>query len=318
MSKALAGVDIGGTNTVIGLFDDSLTLVAKRTIPTVTSLPSRTDRPVQFLDQLAAEIVQLTKESGFKSGLQAVGMGVPGKVDPVRGIALGASNLGWFGVPFSREMSRRLGVAVRIDNDVRMYTLGEATAGAGKGCRNLICLTLGTGLAAGVIIDGRIVRGSDWYAGEIGHDTVQGVKYRCNCGKTGCLETVASATGIARLAKEAVESGANTSLRGLEKITSYDVYRACANGDRTAKEIFQYVGETLGHKLATIVYLLNPEMIIIGGGAAAAGEYLLDPIRNVIENHYTQPKKPIIRTGMLGEAAGLYGAVKFVLGQEHI
>lgn len=321
MDKAIVGVDVGGTNTVIGVFDESLSLLLKHSIPTLKPyFPNKTNNPKLFLDVLSEAIQKLVHEAGYEGRLACVGMGVPGKVDPVRGMALCASNLGWSSVPFAEEMSWRLSVPVYIDNDVRIYTLGEAWAGAGRGYRNLVCLTLGTGLAAGIIIDGKLIRGSDWYAGEIGHDTVQGESFPCNCGKRGCLETIASANGIARLAEEAVGSGQETLMRNIpHKLTSLEVYEACVHGDHAAIEIYRHVGRTLGYKLATVTFLLNPEMIIIGGGVASAGEFLLAPIRSIIDEQYaTQKKKPIIRTGELGDTAGLIGAVRFALDHNHL
>jgi glucokinase len=311
LEKAIVGVDIGGTNTVIGVFDGSMSLVKKHTFPTLKpDFPKKTNNPSLFLDALAWEITRLVNESGYTGRLESVGMGVPGQVDPVGGMVLGAANLAWYNVPVAEEMSRRLGVPVRIDNDVRIYILGETLAGAGKGYTNIIGLTLGTGLAACTIVEGRILRGSNLFAGEIGHDTVKGVTFQCNCGKIGCLETVASASGIARLAAEAVRAGRETSLSALgSSITSYDVYQACVNGDAVAKEVFDFVGTVLGEKLLTAVFLINPEMIIIGGGAAA-GEYLLRPIRAVLEQQYTQ-KSPLLSIGQLGDSAGLIGAAHF-------
>ncbi|MBW7455606.1 ROK family protein, partial [Paenibacillus sepulcri] len=225
--------------------------------------------------------------------------------------ALAASNLAWFNVPIAAEMSERLGAPVRIDNDVRIYTLGEIMAGAAKGSRSVIGVTLGTGLAAGIMVEGKMLGGNDWFAGELGHDPVPGQNERCNCGGYGCLETIASATGIARLGAEAAEKG-NTSLHSLNrKITAIDVYQAAASGDSAAVDIFRFVGTTLGNKLMTAIYLLNPETIIIGGGASAAGELLLRPIRETINAKYKFTIKPPITIAALGDSAGLYGGVHY-------
>ncbi|WP_186445586.1 ROK family protein [Paenibacillus cremeus] len=325
MKQAVIGVDIGGTNTVIGVFDEASNgngtsrLLTKRTIPTLKpDFPNKTSHPAIFFDALTRAIEQLAEEAGYAGRISKVGAGVPGRVDPIQGMALGASNLGWVNVPFSDEMSRRLGgTPVYIDNDVRIYTLGEAIAGAGRGFANLIGLTLGTGIAASLFVDGRMVRGSSFYAGEIGHDTVAGEHSPCNCGKRGCLETIASASGIARLAKEAVASGKDTCLRDLEQpITSYDVYQACLKGDSFAQQLFRDVGTTLAHKLMTAIFLLNPEVIIIGGGAASAGEFLLAPIRETIEAQYPALlKRPQVCLGELGDSAGLIGAAAFATRQ---
>jgi glucokinase len=253
-------------------------------------------------------------EAGY-SQIGAAGFGIPGWVEPETGIALDSSNLGWRNVGFAQEMARRLGSPVYIDNDVRMYTLGEASSGAGVGYRHLICLTLGTGLAAGIINDGVLVRGNRQLAGEFGHDAVDGTDHPCNCGKRGCLETIASASGIARLAEEAVLNGEQTALAGLKRpITAYDVYEACVAGDSKALAIFRYVGRTLGRKLSTMALILAPEVFIVGGGVAAAGHYLLEPIREELEEHlHVLDIRPEVMAGKLNDSAGMIGAAYFAI-----
>ncbi|SDW17108.1 ROK family protein [Paenibacillus sp. CF384] len=318
LKQAYVGVDIGGTNTVIGIFDHSRQLLKKKSIPTLLPhLPKSTDLPATFFDLLRDEIFLLAQEADCSDGLALCGMGVPGIVDPVRGRAEAASNLGWFGVPFAEQMSSRLGVSVCIDNDVRIYALGEVIAGAGHGYRNVLCLTVGTGIAAAIFADGRIVMGGDYFAGEIGHDPVDGAVGVCICGRQGCVESIVSAKGISRMAREAVErDDVSTSLRSLNQVpTAFDVYTAATEGDVVAQGIFRYVGEVLGSKLLTAVCLLNPDAVIIGGGVAEAGELLLGPIRDKIDERYVNAKKPAILKAKLGDSAGLIGAVSFA--QQH-
>ncbi|QNK54913.1 ROK family protein [Paenibacillus sp. PAMC21692] len=312
---AIVGVDIGGTNTVIGIFDAEGVLRLKRSIATIRGNPMRpTSNAVEFLERLSSEIVAMASEAGYR-GIGAAGFGIPGWVEPGSGIALDSSNLGWRNVAFADDMSRRLDAPVFIDNDVKMYTLGEAAAGAGVGYRHLICLTLGTGLAAGIINDGVLVRGNRQLAGEFGHDVVDGTGYPCNCGKLGCLETIASASGIARLAEEAVRTGERTALGRLNRpITALDVYEACEAGDETALDIFRYVGRTLGRKLSTMALILAPEVFIVGGGVAAAGRYLMEPIREEMEIHLDQlDMRPELMAGKLGDSAGMMGATHVAL-----
>ncbi|WP_164545747.1 ROK family protein [Paenibacillus albus] len=314
LKRAFVGVDIGGTNTVIGIFDRSRRLLGKRSVPTLLPhLPGKTDHPVVFFDMLQEEIERLALEVDCTDGIALCGMGVPGRVDPVRGRAEAASNMGWFGVPFAEQMSSRLGVPVHIDNDVRIYGLGEVLAGAGRGYRNVLCLTVGTGIAAATFVDGRIVRGGDYYAGEIGHDPVAGESALCACGERGCVESIVSARGISRLAAEAVDSiGDGTALSMLaHRPNALDVYQAASAGDRAAREIFRYVGEVLASKLLTAVCLLNPAAVIIGGGIAEAGELLLGPVRERINSRYVNSKKPIVVRAALGDSAGLIGAVAY-------
>ncbi|MBS4216941.1 ROK family protein [Bacillus sp. FJAT-49711] len=310
MEKGIIGVDIGGTNTVIGIFNQDLKLLEKVSIPTLKpDFPAKTSNPKEFFDLITSEIGKLIEKTGYENNIQCVGMGVPGKVNPNTGTVIRAVNLGYENVPFASEMETRLGVPVFIDNDVRVYTRGEALAGSGKGSQNLICLTLGTGMAAGVMINGQMVTGSDFYAGELGHDPVPEATYLCNCGKIGCLETIASASGISRLANEAIESGEQTVLTLTNgTISSKDVYLACLQNDEAALRIFDYVGKTLAYKLLTATFLLNPEVIIIGGGAAAAGKFILEPIREVFHKHYSNNELPNVTIGSLGDSAGLIGS----------
>jgi glucokinase len=318
MRDVYAGIDIGGTNTVIGLFDDNVKLIAKGVIPSPKP-PSNSSQvdPSPFLDRLANEVQTLVKYHTEGMHLRGAGIGAPGKVDSVQGIVNDASNLGWREVHLASEMSERLNVPVVIEHDVRSYALGEALAGAGVGYRDIICLTVGTGIAAGIIVNGMLIRGSDYCAGEIGHDAVDGEHSLCACGKFGCLETVASATGIARLAEIAIQSGMVTSLAQLQgHVTAYDVYQACLDGDAAARDIFEYVGTVLGRKLASVVYLLNPEVVIIGGGVAAAGDILLDPLRRELWKQYPDQQAYLkVRTGELGDNAGIIGAVNTVLSR---
>ncbi|SDD42057.1 glucokinase [Paenibacillus sp. UNCCL117] len=311
-----AAVDIGGTNTVIGVFDQENRLLVVRRFRTIKPrAPLQTSEPIAYFDLLEREIGEALEACGGKGKLAAAGMGVPGKVDPLAGMALGAVNLGWADVPFAERMSQRLGVPVFIDNDVRLYTLGEACSGAARGFANVLCVTLGTGFAAGIIADGRIVRGGGLFAGELGHDRVDGEDAPCACGRRGCLETVASATGIVRLAEAQVRAGCSEGLARIareRRLTAHDVFLACEAGDAAAREVFGHVGTVLGRKLASAVFLLNPDVIVIGGGAARAGRYVLEPMRAVLEEHYA-PLQPLpeLRLAALDDCAGLYGALHF-------
>lgn len=319
MDYAVIGIDIGGTNTVLGIFDSSMMLLEKVNIPTLRGNSEENKGHQKFFDLLANEIEKLAYNTGFLNNIKCIGIGVPGKVNPEKGIAIRAVNLGYHHLSLAKEMKDRLNIPVYIDNDVRNYTRGEAVSGSGKGKSNVICLTLGTGMAAGIMIDGKIVTGFDYYAGEIGHDVVQGGTYTCNCGKVGCLETIASASGIGRLAKEAIQSDKATVLKkvGLP-ITAHDVYEACLKGDQVALDIFDYVAQTLAYKLLTITYLLNPETIIIGGGVSAAGKFLIDPIQKVFDDNYHSDHIPTISIGSLGDSAGVIGSAYLAMEKEKL
>ncbi|TJY39835.1 ROK family protein [Cohnella pontilimi] len=322
MERYFIGMDIGGTNTELGMFNADMKLLDVRTFGTIKPhWPNVVSDPHDYLDLLEREIRELLQRHGLDvDRVEAIGGGVPGIVDPMNGISLGASNLGWKNVPFAAEMKRRLGVPVYIDNDVRIYTLGEAHAGAGVGHRHILSVTLGTGLAACVLLDGRPLRGSTLFAGEIGHDPVEGATFRCNCGKTGCLETIASATGIARLAESGLSSHPESILNrvaGGKKLNAHDVFLACEEGDSFALDVFTRVGTILGRRLASFMFLINPEVVIVGGGASRAGDYLLNPIRAQIREyyHFSEPK---VTAAALGNLAGLHGSVHFARNYERL
>jgi len=303
MEQVIIGVDIGGTNTVIGMFDNDLALIKKISIH---SKELSIKNPHHFIQSLAFEISRFVGQKN----IACVGVAVPGKVNGELGIVELATNLVWENVALETGLSDILQVPVRIEHDVRSFTVGEAMKGAGVGYKNIVCLTIGTGMAVGTIVNGLLIAGADFLAGELGHDTVQGHTQQCACGKIGCLETIVSAPGIARLAAKAVSSNNETLLQQVKgEITAFDVYEASVKGDAVAKGIFDFVGTTLGQKLATVVYLLNPEVIIIGGGVAAAGEFILNPIRKTLETecpYYIANLE--IKIGELGDSAGLIGA----------
>ncbi|NMO95569.1 ROK family protein [Paenibacillus lemnae] len=307
MNKVRIGLDIGGTNTVIGMFDEQHQLISKHVMRTASDADNDYTGYLNRLDQEIKRMMHMHRSDAVLSG---IGAGVPGHLDLASGTVLRAPNLGWYDVKLVSDLSSRWQVPVSIDNDVRMYAWGEYTGGAAKGLNSVICITLGTGIAAGVIVDGHLIRGAHGYAGEIGHDPVEGNMVPCKCGKQGCLETIASASGLARLAEEAVQEGRHSLLREYAgTITARHVHEAAVSGDKLACDIFAYAGEVLGKKLTTMIYLLDPEMIVVGGGAANAGDMLLSPIRNTIQQLYPKAHRPEVTQGQLGDSAGLYGAV---------
>jgi glucokinase len=305
MRRIYAGIDIGGTGTVIGLFDESRKLLSKTGFATLGARRERFGNPTLFLDRLAEELGKAVAVLETPAELAGAGFGVPGHVDPELGTIRDATNLGWNELSFAAEMERRLSVPVRIDHDVRTFAWAEVRAGAARGCLNALCLTIGTGIAAGIVLDGRLVRGSHSSAGEIGHDSVAGLSTTCPCGKIGCLETVVSAPGIARLA---VEAGLGRS--DGQPLTATDVSRLCAEGNTHALRIYRYAAGLLAGKLATAVALLDPEAIVIGGGVAEAGEYLFAPIREILHEQFPRLRDKLrVTKGELGDEASLIGAL---------
>ncbi|OUS77791.1 hypothetical protein B1748_03130 [Paenibacillus sp. MY03] len=274
------GIDVGGTNIVCGAVDAAGRVIGKRKLPT-----DAREGPNAVLDRIAAMVEVVKAECGGVGTIAAAGIGIPGLIDPEAGIARAAGNLGWLDVPVAAELERRIGVPVRVDNDVKLYVYGEAAAGAGRGYRHVLGMTIGTGIASAAISDGKLLYGHKSMAGELGHIRMEGVQLPCTCGLRGCLETVASASGMLRRARELLEQGRESVLRErfpgacIHRLTGADLSLAMDEGDPLATEIIVTAGELCGQVLASAVSVLSPEIVIIGGGGALAGERLLSPLR---------------------------------------
>ena len=272
------GIDMGGTGTKFGIVDARGNVLKSASIPT-PDYPDIND----YCDVLCAEMKKLADEFGGLDQVRGVGAGTPNG-NYYTGCIEYAPNLPWKGlVPFANLISERMGIPCRITNDANAAAMGEMTYGAARGMRNFIEITLGTGVGSGIVIDGKVVYGHDGFAGELGHTKiVHGPEGRqCGCGQKGCIEAYASATGVARSAKEIVSNSSKvTLLRNLDidHITSYDVFKAAEAGDEVAKEIFEFTGRLLGQKLADFVAFSAPEAIILFGGLTKSGHWIMDPI----------------------------------------
>jgi glucokinase len=273
------GVDVGGTNIVSGLVNQDGQVLDRAQMKT-----NAPEGPDAVLERIAEAVLELSRRNPSAEGhIGAIGIGVPGLVDPARGVSLYAANLGWRDYPVAELLSVRLGIPVYIHNDVKMYIYGEAVHGAARGARTVFGLTLGTGIAAAIIDGGRIYEGGG-LAGEIGHVVTDGVPFRCGCGLVGCLEAAVSASGITRQARAALASGRESMLgaefpdaAAQERLTAADVSRAFDAGDALAGEILAHTGRLLGRALAHSVALCSPDIVVIGGGVAHAGERILAP-----------------------------------------
>lgn len=271
------GLDMGGTNSVLGVVDARGHVLARTSIKT-QAFPDIND----YIDALYVEAVKIVEPLGGFEMFRGIGAGVPNG-NYYTGMIEGAMNLPWPHVPFAKLMSERFGIPCTITNDANAAAMGEMTYGAARGMKNFIMITLGTGVGSGIVIDSKVVYGHDGFAGELGHTTaVRGANARpCNCGKKGCLETYCSATGVARTAKEIISSTTQkTILRDLDidTITSYDVFKAAEQGDEVAKQIFDFTGTMLGQSLADFIAFSAPEAIILFGGLTKSGHWIMDPI----------------------------------------
>lgn len=313
------GVDIGGTAIKAGVVDEAGHIVEKREVPTATH--EGPDRVLERLVELITQLKAVAEASGAAVG--GVGVGVPGPdLDVERGVVIRAVNLGWKNVPLRDRLIAGLpGLPVSVNNDANLAALGEAWVGGGKGAQHLLLITVGTGVGGGVVIGGRVYPGADSLAGEIGHVTVRPEGgHRCNCGKTGCLETEASATAIIREAREAARSGRSPHLAGILArngvLTARDVVEAAQAGDEVAQALFAYAGRVLGLALANAANLLNPERIVVGGGVSHAGELLFVPLQEAYRAHALPAvaKRPVV-PAELGNDAGLIGAARLAMQQ---
>lgn len=310
--RYMIGIDLGGTNIVCGLVNEEYKLIEKVKAPTDAHLGS--DYVLGKMAQLIEEVISLGGVS--RDDVIGIGAGCPGFIDPVRGVTTFASNLKWHNVEVSRLLGELTGIPVFIDNDVKMYVFGEAMSGAGRGAGVVHGVTVGTGLAAATVVNGELYYGSGFMAGELGHVVVDGEHTPCGCGLTGCLETVVSATGIVRQAREALDAGRESELRTTYEqgtLSAAHVSQAYDNGDALAIEIMHYTGKVLGKGLAYSISLLSPDVIVIGGGAALAGERILGSVRETLKSsvYHGYLERLTIRQGELIDDGGVIGSAAF-------
>lgn len=286
MSKPyVVGIDIGGTNTVFGIVDARGAVIAS------SSIKTRKHAAVEdYIDELHTELSKLITEHNADDKIHGIGIGAPNANYYTGNIEDGV-NLPWpTPIPLAQLVADKFGIPVSVTNDANAAAIGEMTYGAARGLKDFIMITLGTGVGSGIVINGQLVYGHDGFAGELGHVTMKRNNGRlCGCGRTGCLETYCSATGVARTAREFLEARPNDEslLRNMQidDITSKDVYDAAVAGDQLAKDIFNFTGEILGQALADFTAFSAPEAFVIFGGLAKSGEMLMKPLRNSFENH---------------------------------
>lgn len=307
------GVDLGGTAIKVGICNEQGALLHTYEGPTEVS--KGVDTVISNIEKYVRHIVEESPYSWEQ--LVGVGAGVAGFTNVREGVIVLAPNVGFKDVPIRSILEDRLGKLVKIDNDANVAALGEAWAGSGNGVENCVCYTLGTGVGGGIIINGNIYQGFSGMAGEIGHTNVVPdlEAIQCGCGKMGCLETVSSATGIIRMANDAVERGDHTSLQSVDTITAKDVFDAAKAGDEVALRIVHRAAYYLGKSLASVAAVLNPEMFIIGGGVSKAGDILFDEVRSVFASLAPEPlqRGVSIVPATLGNDAGIVGAAGLLI-----
>lgn len=311
--KIVVGVDIGGTTIKVGICSIDGELL--HTYEGPTEVEKGSDTICSNIAQYAREIVEQSPFSWEQ--VEGVGIGIAGFLNIPEGIVKFSPNLHLNNVNLKGFLEEKLEKKVLVNNDANVAALGEAWAGAGKGVEHCVCYTLGTGVGGGVIIGGRIVEGFNGMAGELGHMSIVPdlEAIQCGCGKMGCLESVSSATGIIKMAKDAVERGDRTSLSFVENIMAKDVIDAAKAGDEVAIRIVNRAAFYLGKSMALMAVVLNPQRFIIGGGVSKAGEFLFEQIREVFHK-YTQESAQEgveIVPAILGNNAGVVGAAGLII-----
>ena len=310
MNQYCIGVDVGGTTVKMGLFRENGELLEKWEIVT------RTENGGEgILPDIAASIQEkLEARKIDKSEVLGIGIGVPGPING-QGTVPHTANLGWGYKEVTRELTELTGIPSKGGNDANVAALGEMWKGGAEGFQNVIMLTLGTGVGGGIIIDGKILTGANGAAGEVGHTHVDdNISGRCGCGNQGCLEQVASATGIVKLAREALEASREPSMLREGEVSAKAVWDAVKAGDSLAIQVAERFGCYLGKTVAMFTAVLDPEVIVIGGGVSKAGPILLEYIGKYYVNYCykaTRDVKFVLAT--LGNDAGIYGCAKLVL-----
>ena len=304
------GVDLGGTTVKIACFTQQGEMLHKWEIPTVKEAGG-----AKILPDIAASIEAYIRENSIdRENILGIGIGVPGPVN-TQGVVNGCNNLGWGVVEVEKVLSELTGFPVKAGNDASVAALGESWVG-GKDCRNMVFVTLGTGVGGGIVVDGKLLYGAHGAGGEIGHMVANPMEtIPCTCGNYGCLEQYGSATGIVRLAKRALgEKDTPSALRNVENLTCKDVLDAAKAEDELAKEVMEQVFAYLGAGIANVCNTVDPDAVVIGGGVSKAGKMLLDGVERHFKRHAFHAVAPVqFRLAELGNDAGAYGAFKLIL-----
>lgn len=306
------GIDLGGTNIVAGVVDEKFNIIGQSTVKTNSPRPA---------DEIADDMAKVTFEAIEKAGIKiddvgSFGIGTPGAVDPDNGIITYANNLGFYNVPIADMMRKRTGKEFFVENDANAAAYGEFIAGAGKGTKNFVAITLGTGVGGGIIIDGKIYSGSNHAGGELGHTVIAMDGECCTCGRIGCWEAYASATALVRQTKRAMTRYPNSVMwkiceQNNNKVNGLTAFEAMRKGDEAGKMVVDKYINYIAVGIANIINIFQPEILCIGGGVSKEGKTLTDPITAFVNGEdyaRTMDKRAVIKTATLGNNAGVIGA----------
>ncbi|MBQ8687797.1 MAG: ROK family protein [Ruminococcus sp.] len=305
--KYYIGIDLGGTNIVAGVVNENYEILAKASVK--TNLP----RPEQ---EIAADIIKVSKQAVADAGLtmeqiEWVGMGTPGIANSETGIIEYSNNLGFVNTPMVKYLEEGLGKPAFIENDANAAAYGEYVAGAAKGAKNAVCITLGTGVGGGIVIDGKIYCGSNFGGAEIGHTVISVDGPQCTCGRKGCFEVFSSATGLIRMTKEAIAENPESSMATEDKISGRTAFNHMRSGDASAKAVVDKYIKHLAAGVTNTINIFQPDVLCIGGGVCNEGDPLLVPMKEIVaRENYTRnsPKNAEIVIAELGNDAGIIGA----------
>lgn len=306
MSNFAIGIDLGGTNARCAIVDNGHNVIARNRCS--TPVADGFDAVMKALAEMVAKTLSDAKmENTDIRGLCAA---CPGPLDGGRGIVLEAPNLKWKDAPVADTLTKMTGIHSLLENDANAAGFGEFWAGAGQGCENMMMMTLGTGVGGAVIIDGHLLHGPSWTAGELGHVVIQDGGRLCGCGQRGCIEAYASATATVSRFKEGLSQGWNSTLSGKEEVTCADIFNAAKDGDKLALNTVEGTAHYIAVMSASMANLLNPDRMVISGGMIQAGDFLFDMIRNdYLKMPFATPVKHMqILPAKLGEDAGVIGA----------
>ncbi len=305
------GIDLGGTNIKAGVVNENYEILSKCSCKTALPRPAE-----QIAEDMAKTALEAVQKAGITlEDIVSVGVGTPGTVNAKSGVIEYSNNLGFKDVPIVELLKKALGKPVYVENDANAAAYGEFLAGAAKGANNAVCITLGTGVGGGIIIDGRIYSGSNFAGAEIGHTVIEVDGPVCTCGRKGCFEVYSSATGLVRMTREAIEANPNTIMQKMVKedgkVSAKTAFKAMREGDKTAKEVVDKYIKYLAAGITNTINIFQPDILCIGGGVCNEGDPLLLPLKELVKKEvYTKnsAKNTEIVIAKLGNDAGIIGA----------
>ncbi|WP_294129894.1 ROK family protein [uncultured Clostridium sp.] len=307
--KYVVGVDLGGTKIYTALVDLEGNIVKEKTVETLAH------EGEQAVKERIIDTINYVIDGTDKNLIKSIGIGSPGPLDVKNGVILESANLPFKNFEIVKSIKETYDLPTYLDNDANVATLGEFMFGAGKGTENMIFITASTGIGGGAVLNGKLFRGATGNALEVGHMTVSTEGPRCGCGNVGCAEALGSGTAIGKRAKEAVLSNVKTSLKNYDNVTSKEVFKEAANGDRVAKKILNTSLTYLGIAVANTITNFDPEKVVVGGGVVNGGDIVIDTIKNVVEERCMAAfvENCTIEKAVLGGKAGVLGAAALAI-----